>query len=196
MLSHAAVHSPYYSGQEWALDMRRRGRGRIALRDIPITPKTLVRDQTAQFFCSFVPTSQGEVLTRATSGSTGEPMVIRKTRRQFAIQVEENQRLKSGWGFERHRRIVHTSAPNDDHPNGQIEQEDGPEGRCKWTLYSGDTQAALDLLRRTSASHVSTSPSIMLEILQRCSETSQPLGLELISTVSELIGECTKVSWR
>ena len=187
MLTHAAVHSPYYREQAWALHMRRQGR--IAVRDIPITPKTLVRDQTARFFCPFVPPSQGEVLIRATSGSTGEPMVIHKTKRQFEIQFEENLRLKRGWGFERHQRIVHTSAPNDDHPNGQIEREDGPGGQREWTLYSGDTGATLDLLRRTSASLVRSSPSIMLEVLQRSSETSQPLSLQLISTVSELMSD-------
>jgi len=187
MLTHAAVHSPYYSEQEWALRMRRQGG--IALRDIPITPKALVRNQTAQFFCSFVPPSQGEVLTRATSGSTGEPMLIRKTQRQFEIQIEENLRLKNGWGFGQHRRVVQTSAPNDDHPNGLVEQKDGPGGRREWTLYSGDTEAALDLLRRTAASHVRSSPSIMLEVLQRSLETSQSLGLQLISTVSEVMSE-------
>jgi len=187
MLRHAAVHSPYYSKQEWAARMSERGG--VALRDVPITPKALVRDQTAQFFCAVVPPSEGEVLTKATSGSTGEPMLIRKTQRQFAIQIAENLRLKRGWGFERHWRIVHTSAPNDDHPNGQIEQKEGPGGRREWTIYSGDTEAALDLLRRTAATHVLSSPSIMLEVLLRSSETSQPLALQLIATVSELMSD-------
>jgi phenylacetate-CoA ligase len=185
MLAHAAAYSPYYRQQAWA--ERLRAGEKIDFRDIAITSKGLVRTETERFFSTFVPPEDGEVVDKSTSGSTGEPMRLRKTQRHFRYNALENQRLKEGWGFNRHRRTAHFRIPNDEHPKGAIEESDGPGGGRLWELFDLDTRAAFDLLRRTGATLAIGMPSIMLAVLERCEETSQALPLQLISTVSEIV---------
>ena len=187
MLSHAATHSPYYREQEWALRMR--AGNNIKFGDVPITPKATVRDRTAEFFSDFIPPADGAVKIKPTSGSTGEPMEVRKTLRHHQINLMENQRLKRGWGYHRHKRMVHISVPNVGHPIGQIEEEDLAGGVHQWTLYTGESGAAFDLLHRVSPTMVMSSPSLMLAVLEHCRETSQTLPLQLIWTISEVVPE-------
>ena len=187
LLSHAAHHSPYYQDQEWALRMR--AGEAIRLRDIPITPKALVRTQTKQFYSSFVPPEDGKVHDRPTSGSTGEPMLLRKTARHFQFNAKENQRLKSGWDIGRHKRIAHIGMPNDDHPIGKMEEEYLPGGAHSWKLYTCESVAAFELYRRTSATLAVGFPSIIRAALEHASETSQTLPLQLVLTVAEVVPE-------
>ncbi len=185
MLSHAATHAPYYRERAWAERMRA-GEG-IAFRDVPITDKALVRNRTAEFFSDFVPPAHGEIKAKPTSGSTGEPMEVRKTRLHFRINAMENQRLKDGWGCDDHKRIVNISVPNTDHPAGQIEEENTAKGGHRWKFYSAESRAALDLLRRLSPSFVMSSPSMILAVLEHCRENSEALPLELVATVAEVV---------
>jgi phenylacetate-CoA ligase len=187
MLGHAANHAPFYRTQAWA--ERLRARETVAFRDIPITAKALVRDRTAEFFGSFVPPAHGEVVVRPTSGSTGEPMEVRKTLRHFAINALENQRLKRGWGFDGHKRTVHVSVPLADHPAGEIEEEDAPDGGHSWKIYTSESRVVFDLLRRTSPSLVWSSPSMIRAALELCREASETVPLKLISTVAEVMPE-------
>jgi phenylacetate-CoA ligase len=185
MLSHAANHTPFYREQAWAERMRA-GQG-VAFRDIPITAKGLVRDRTAEFFSSFIPPNHGEVTIKATSGSTGEPMEVRKTARHFQANALENRRLKRGWGYDRHKRMVQVSVPFADHPAGQIEEEDTANGGHWWKFYSAESRPAFDLLRRISPSFVMCSPSMILAVLEHCQERSETIPLQLISTVAEVV---------
>jgi phenylacetate-CoA ligase len=185
MLSHAAIHTPFYREQAWA-ERLRAGQG-IAFRDIPITAKALVRDRTTEFFSTFVPPAHGEITIKPTSGSTGEPMEVRKTQRHFRINTMENQRLKRGWGYEDHKRMVHISVPYADHPAGQLDEQERANGGRRWTLYSAESHAALDLLRRVSPSLVRSSPSMILAVLEHCREKSEALPLKLVSAVAEVV---------
>jgi phenylacetate-CoA ligase len=185
MLAHAASHSPYYRDQPWAKTLRETKR--IVLREIPITSKSLVRDETSSFYSDFVPPGHGEVKDKPTSGSTGEPMVIRKTDRHWAINAQENVRLKRGWGFGRHQRAVQISVPFDDHPSGSIEESGLPNGRQGWKLYTGETLAAYEFVRRISPTHLTSAPSVAQAILERSRELSQPLDLQLITTITEVV---------
>lgn len=185
MLAHAAKHAPFYRAQAWAGRMR--AGQEVVFRDIPITPKDLVRERTAEFFSGFVPPAHGEVRVKPTSGSTGEPMEIRKTDCHFEINVMENQRLKSGWGYGDHRRVVDIGMPNDTHPIGMLEEKDLSGGGRSWKLYTGETEACLELIRRTSATLVTASPSFMLAVLESAAESSETLPLRLISTVQEVV---------
>lgn len=187
MLSHAARHSPYYSEQAWAL--RLRAGGEVAFHEIPITPKGLVRQRTEQFFSAFVPPSEGPVRVKHTSGSSGEPMQVRKTQRHFQGNAVENRRLMSGWDIGHHRRVAEILFPDEDHPVGKLEQTTLPNGSQKWGLSTLDTGAALDFLQRSAASLVLAFPSIMVGVLERCTETGQTLPIRLISTVSEVVPE-------
>ena len=185
MLSHAVVHSPYYREQDWA-ERLRAGRA-IPFRDIPITAKSVVRAQTARFFSDFVPPDDGAVETKHTSGSTGEPLHVRKTDRAVGINLRENMRLKQGWDFQSHRLVVSVLNPQEDHPIGTLEEQDLPHGAHQWNLHTVDTRAVFDLLSRTSASMVRGFPSILLGALEHGVEASQTLPLRLVRTVSEVV---------
>ena len=85
MLTHAAVHSPYYRAQDWELRVRQ-GQG-VDLEDIPITPRTLVKGETERFYSDLVPPSEGAVRIKHTSGSgTASPWRRRNsTRSRIAV---------------------------------------------------------------------------------------------------------------
>jgi phenylacetate-CoA ligase len=185
MLNHAVRHSPYYRDQEWA--SRLRAGETIRFRDIPVTPKALVRNDTKLFYSSFVPPEDGKVHDKPTSGSTGEPMLLRKTSRHFQHNTRENKRLKAGWGFEAHQRIAHIGMPNDDHPIGMMEEEDLPGGRHSWKLYTCESRAALDLYRRSAATLAQGFPSLICAALEDGSEAIETLTLRLVSTMAEVV---------
>ena len=186
MLSHAVVHSPYYREQAWAA--RLRAGESLGFREIPITPRALVRTETKQFYSAFIPPEDGEVTEKPTAGSTGEPMLVRKTWRHFQINETENQRLKSGWGYAEHSRVCQIGTrPNDDHPIGAIEEKDQPGGVHVWKLYGAESVSAFDLFRRTSASLAKAYPSIILAVLERSLALSETLPLRLIETVGEVV---------
>ena len=185
MLFHAAAHSPYYRDQEWA--GRLRAGGSVRFREIPITAKSLVRTQISLFYSSFVPPEDGAVIEKPTSGSTGEPMLIRKTPHQYQANDRETDRLQRGWGFSGHSRIVQITRPSDDHPIGTVESRDLPGGRHSWDLYNSEARAAFELLRATSASLAVGPPSVLWAALERAAEVSQALPLQLILTITEVV---------
>lgn len=185
MLSHAARHSPCYRDQEWAARLRA-GQG-VAFRDIPITPAAVVKSETHRFFSTFIPPGHGSVVVKYTSGSTGEPLEVRKTEYHLRINELENVRLLHGWGVESHRYTVHVVHPTAERPIGRIVESDLKNGRRKWELSSLDTSAIFELLSSTSASYVIAFPSIMLGVLEHCAETSRALPLKLIATYSEVV---------
>jgi phenylacetate-CoA ligase len=187
MLSHAAAHSPYYREQEWA--RRLRGGSTIEFGEIPITGKHLVKAETERFFSSSVAPSEGKVVVKPTSGSTGEPMLVRTTGRHFQINLAENRRLTNGWNLDRHRRVAEIEFPDRDHPIGKLEPQILKSGAEKWKLATLDGTAAFDLFRRTSATLAVAFPTIMQAALQHGAELAQPLSLKLISTVSEVASD-------
>ena len=187
MLSDAAAHSPYYRDQEWA--KRLRSGLMIDFHEIPITGKRLVREDAERFFSSHVAPSEGKVIARHTSGSTGEPILIRKTQRHFQINVAENRRLMQGWDLASHRRVAEIEFPDEDHPVGKLERQSLKNGAEKWKLATLDGPAAFDLFRRTSATLALAFPSIMQAALQQLAESAQPLSLRLVWTVSEVVSD-------
>jgi phenylacetate-CoA ligase len=185
MLSHAVVHSPYYRDQAWAA--RLRAGEAIGFREIPITGKSLVRKDPAKFHSDFVPPEDGDVQSKYTSGSTGEPLHVRKTSRAFRVNTMENLRLKRGWGYQDHRLMANILNPQENHPVGKLEEEDLPDGRHWWKLYTVEPRAAFDLLRSTSATMVRGFPSVLRGALEHSVEESHVLPLRLVTTLSEVV---------
>jgi phenylacetate-CoA ligase len=181
LLSHAARHSPYYRDQDWAKRLRS-GRN-IRFLDVPITPKLAVKQNIAAFYSKVVPASEGHVIDKFTSGSTGEPILIKKTERHFRLNFAENRRLRQGWGFERQSGMILTSSATKDHPLGSVERV-GPIGSNDWMLYGREPKCAIDFLCRTRCSHISVYPSQAVSIF----EMAPPLDfLKLLSTFGEVI---------
>jgi phenylacetate-CoA ligase len=186
MLAHAAAHSPFYRDKAWAKSLR--GGARMALKNIPVTKKDVVREQSDRFFADGVEPSEGKVASKATSGSTGEPMVTKMTQRFLALNKVENARLTAGWGIEHHPRAVSMKNPNADHPPGAVEEK--PEGRRrKWTLYTVDSREGFELIRKTGASLLYSHPSKALAMLQHGEDIGVRLPLKLIVTISEIVPE-------
>jgi phenylacetate-CoA ligase len=178
LLSHAAAHSPYYRDQAWA--KRLRSGQKVHFWDVPITPKFAVKQNTGTFYSEFVPASEGETIDKYTSGSTGEPSLIKKTSRHFQINALENNRLTRGWGFENQSGVIWMSSPDKDHQPGSV-HVDGPN---RWTIYSSDPVAIIDLLLKERCSLIYLRPSAAVSIL----EMAPPLEfLRIISTYSEIV---------
>jgi phenylacetate-CoA ligase len=180
LLSHAALHSPYYRDQPWT--ERIRSGADLHLSDIPVTPKSIVKSQTSAFHSDFVPSSEGPVIDKFTSGSTGEPIRLRKTARHFSVNAQENARLLSGWGTAEQTGYIRTTSQSAENPLGTV-RRNGASGN-NWTLYSRHPEAAIDLLLRTRCSHISLYPSQAVSMF----ELGAPLEfLRLLSTNGEVV---------
>lgn len=187
MLANAAGCSPYYRDQAWAKGVRQ-GTS-IALKDIPITPKSVVRASTQRFYNPNVPPSEGRIHTYMTSGSTGQPMEVRHTERSNKISVFENNRLLRGWNIPEHRFAAVVRNPTLRDPQGTIRELRQQSGTLLRTLHSGDVQEAFDFITRTGASLLYSGPQMALGILQHASTSGVTLPLRLIVTVSEVVPE-------
>ena len=187
LVAHAAGHSPYYREQPWAARARRRER--LALRDLPITPKQLVRRQTRHFYCENLEPLHGEVFVKHTSGSSGEPMAVPKTALHFRVNEAENRRLMLAWDVLSHARSAEILFPDEDHPVGYRRERVPGENRRKWELSTLDADEALAFLCETAASLLQAFPSIVQAALERSFETSRPVQLTLIATISEVLSD-------
>ncbi|WP_162918880.1 hypothetical protein [Taklimakanibacter deserti] len=186
MLAHAATHSPYYRKLAWAKSMR--GGARVALKNIPVTRKSIVRDETARFYIDDVPPSEGQVMTNLTSGSTGEPMALRQTVRWLRIAQAELARLVRGWGYQSHLRAVRVDNPTSKHAPGTILEKSQKRGRL-WMLHTVDTREAFEFVKETGASRLDAHPTMTLGILQHGADMGVRLPLKLVTTTSEIIPE-------
>jgi phenylacetate-CoA ligase len=178
LLAHAANHSPYYRDQVWAA--RLRAGETIAFRDVAITAKRQVKAQPSAFYCQSVPASEGETFDKFTSGSTGEPTLVKKTRRHFEINRQENSRLQSSWGVEAQTGILTIDATLREHrATGPIKT--GPNN---WKIESANPRDWVEALRVTRASMVSAVTSEALSLLEIAPDLE---SLRILSTVGELI---------
>jgi len=188
MLAHAAAKSPHYRELAWAKSVR--GGSPVALKNIPVTSKSIVRDHTERFYNDDVPPSEGKVVISLTSGSTGEPMAVRHTRRFHRINNQEHLRqLKlTGWGIESHLRTVNIANPTSDQPAGTILEVPQKRGRSR-AFHTTDTRQAFEFLKESDATLLFASPSMTTGILQHGADIGEQLPLKLVSTVSEIVPE-------
>jgi phenylacetate-coenzyme A ligase PaaK-like adenylate-forming protein len=185
VVRHSATYSPYYSKQAWAAKARECSEVSM-LNDIPITSKQAVRDDPSSFYTSSIPRKEGDVITKFTSGSSGEPMIVKKTQLHFKMNGLENVRLKAGWGLARHTRLVRIRSAGEK-AVGEVQKEIRANGAQVWTLYGLGTHAAADLLAQTASTMIEGYPSIIHSTLQLCFERSIRLPLRLIMTYGEVV---------
>lgn len=182
LLLFAAQQVPHYRSQVWAA--KARAGLAFALADVPITSKHAVKAKVEAFFAAAVPASEGRVIEKFTSGSTGVPLRVLKTQRHFQINAEENQRLSQGWGRGDHTAVLHTSYAGDGHAPEDITQKGDEGGATHWTIYTFASRPIADLLSKVKAPHFNSRPSVVLGVLQEEHDFS---FLRLISTVSEIV---------
>lgn len=180
ILRHAAMHSPYYQDQDWAKHLRNNLLPNFS--ELPLTSKTALKSETTAFYSTYVPPSEGPVFDKYTSGSTGQPIMIKRTKTALGIQAKENARLQQGWGIEDQTGFINTISPSKGIPLGEVRRNKRHPN--SWTIYSREPRPTIDLLLRTRCSYVSLYPSQAVSIL----ELEPPLDfLRLISTYSEII---------
>jgi phenylacetate-CoA ligase len=183
-LRFAVKHSPYYRTQAWALALRQGGKVKFA--SIPVTPVSVVKANSSLFFSPYIARDQGEVVSKYTSGSMGQPLEVRTTRRDSLANRSENDRLCKPWEIRAHKRVVHVRDPDRENPPGTIEERRKPGGGLQWKIYSMEGKAVADLLRSTRASFVSGLPSVIQTALDSDSRLN---ALRLVGTVGEIIAE-------
>ncbi|WP_119274082.1 AMP-binding protein [Taklimakanibacter deserti] len=193
LLAHTAAHSPYYRGQAWAKSVR--GGASVALKNIPVTAKSLVREQPDRFYISAVPPSEGKIMSKYTSGSTGHPMEVRQTSKFYAINDLERTRLLEGWGFERYSCGVVINNPDVEHPRGSTTSK-YKKGGSIHQLYTSDAYEAVDFIAEKGAQVLHNRPSMCAAILQHAADRGIKLPLALITTTSELVPDQFRMTVR
>ena len=181
-LVHAAKFSPYYRDQPWARHLR--ARQGISFQDIAITPKPDLKGRTEDFYSLEIPFTEGRILEKFTSGSTGEPLRVLKTQRHFEINRQENQRLKQGWGFARELNSIGMEYPDAHHAERSVVERKKPSGGTHSTIYSFVSADIVELLMLTRASCFHGRGSVVLPVLQSAPNLE---FLRLVATVSEVI---------
>jgi len=180
LLSHAAMHSSYYRDQDWA--KRFRNGNKLKFSELPFTLQAAVKSNTSAFYSSYVPPSEGPVIDKFTSGSTGMAAKIKKTKVHFSINADENARLRQGWGFDRQTGFIRALSSPKEGLQGKVRRTE--ESANSWTIYFREPRPTIELLCRTRCSHISLFPSQAVSIL----ELRPPLDfLRLISTVGEVV---------
>jgi phenylacetate-CoA ligase len=186
-LTHTATHSPYYRDQAWARSARRGAT--VSLKNIPITPKHALREETERFFLPDVPPSEGPVADQLTSGSTGHPMTVKVTARFNRINETEAGRLIQGWDIEKHTNAVRISNPLEGgRPRGTVEEK-LINGITLHVLHSGDVIEVFNFVVKTGATRLTTRPQMVLGILQHGADIGAALPLKLVTTITEVVPE-------
>jgi phenylacetate-CoA ligase len=182
LLRHAARHVPYYRDQEWAARARR-GED-VTLQDIPITPKDDVRYRTAEFEAEFVPPEEGEVSAKFTSGSTGQPMRVLRTRNQKLINRIEGDRLKALWDIGSVPSQLAIKAPEEGQP--LLVEETTDAGNRIWKLRSLETQTIAAVVSEKRPFMIFGYPSAVLGAMRCLSDLS---FLRYVRTIGEIVPE-------
>jgi phenylacetate-CoA ligase len=182
MLRYAAKHSPYYRQQDWA-EACRNGK-HIDLQNVPVTSKAVVRREPKSFHVTDVPDTHGFIVDKYTSGTTGEPLHARKTAKHFAINAQENRRLKSKWEFARHKNVLHLKNAHGDDREGRLELKTNRSGNLHRTLYTLNSKPAAKIMLQNSIQLLSGYPSSVLGAMLE--EDTFP-ELRLIATIGEVV---------
>ena len=184
LLEIAAHASPYYQSQTWAKRLRAGVQVNFP-EDIPVTQASEVKQKTEKFFTKQVPDEDGRIVTKYTSGSTGEPTQVHKTMRHFQLNSAENSRLASDWYFTEHKRTMSVEPPDSDNPAGHVKKETLPDGTLHFSHYGNEFSSVLDCLIQSRATRFQSITSVVYNVLALARKHPQALSLRLAVTVGE-----------
>jgi phenylacetate-CoA ligase len=185
IVSHAALHSPYFKEQEWA-DKFARGRTLDFQQDIPVTSNVLLKEDAAAFFSANVSETHGAIHTKYTSGSTGRPSEIRKTSRHFEFNQKENRRLLSGWNLNGHKDALVLQAVDDLNSKGNLAKKRMPNGTNLWSLRSREIHSVLNCLLETSSTSFQCMAGTFYQVFALAREKNVRPNLRLAITIGEM----------
>jgi phenylacetate-CoA ligase len=188
VLYHCAHFSPYYREQSWAKKVR--AGKRLRLRNIPITSQDAVRDNTALLYSDRSFPEDGEVKSKYTSGSTGEPMEVRSTMLFESMNQKENSRLQQGWWHDNDFSTgIILKSPSEEKPFGLLEKKSPNPNDPYWGFHCLDAKTALEIIHEKQPEYLCAYPSLMLEILKLTAGRPVELSLKYLSTVGETVSE-------
>jgi phenylacetate-CoA ligase len=188
VLYHCAHFSPYYREQSWAKKVR--AGKQLRLRNIPITSRDAVRDNTALFYSDRSFPEDGEVESKYTSGSTGEPMEVRSTMLFEFMNQKENSRLQQGWWHDNDISTgIFLKSPSEEKPFGLLEKKSPNPNDPYWGFHCLDAKTALEIIHEKQPEYLCAYPSLMLEILKLTAGRPVELSLKYLSTVGETVSE-------
>ncbi len=120
LLKFVTKHSPFYATRFAASGADIRDFGSIeALRKLPLLNRQDIQSADSDFFCNDVPTDQGQIGETQTSGSTGEPVRVKKTgisrlfQHAYALRNHEWHQIP----FTSRCTAIKPNAPYREHPN-------------------------------------------------------------------------------
>lgn len=174
-LRHAAENSPYYRNQPWATKLR--DGGQADLSEIPLTPTGAIRDQVPLFCAENVPPSQGSVVTKYTSGSSGTPMEVRKTLRHFQINMMDNQKAFRAWQTQDHAIAAYNYQPTAEKPDGTVALAAGERGQKVVNVFTHSADKLHQVIAAHKPALLSTRPRMATTLLE------QPTGLSSLRLI-------------
>ena len=180
----AAQNSPYYREQPWVRKLH--SKKILDLQELPITSKARVRSCPPDFHVTEIPATEGGTIDKFTSGTTGEPMHVRKTQRHFAVNSFENSRLKTGWGIKTATNTLRLKNSHGDDRDGTMTTQYTINNRKIFTLFSLASKPAAEIINTHKIEHISGYPSAVLGAML---ELPVKPWLKIISTVGEVIPE-------
>lgn len=181
LIRHAACNSPFYQKQTWTKKVKM-GLA-VPISDIPITRSQDLKDHTEYFYANSYPEEHGETSERFTSGSTGEPTLIKRTAYSARQNALQNEFLKADWGIEKFRVQLVTRSPTLNHRSGTIDIESSGKSKIIY-CYDHRPDNIFSLIKKYKPSMFSTIPSVLHSILDLNEDIS---SIKFISTHADII---------
>ena len=183
LAAHAARHSPWHADQSWAGRLRRGAA--LDVKDIPLLGKDTVREAPEALTARTFVAGHEARLWVYTSGSTGTPLGVLKSRRQAAIEEQEARRLKQSWHgvLPGPHLIVRCATANE--PFGTCQERRAIDGSLVVTVYGLETALIADTIERIGAASVHTWPSMARSLLARDREALA--SMRAFSTRAEVL---------
>jgi phenylacetate-CoA ligase len=193
LAAHAKAHSPQFAARLRSAGL---APGDLAtpegLRRLPVLARRDVQRAGADLHCRVLPDRHGPVVETRSSGSTGEPVVVRRTALCQLFWRAINLRAHEWFGRDLRRP---SSMIGVDHPRPMVQEswappldrlfETGPIQAIPSAMDAGDQVA---LLREFRPECLTVYPSVLDAILHHCRRHRLDLpGLDRILTVGETL---------
>lgn len=185
LAAHAARHSAWHADQAWAGRLNRGAA--LDLHDIPLLAKETVRGAPAALSARISAPGHEARHWVYTSGSTGMPLGVVKSRRQTAIEEQEACLLKQSWHGVLPGPHLIVRCETADIPFGTCHERQAVDGSLVVTVYGLETTLIADTIERIGAGSVHTWPSMARALLMPARDREALRSLRAFSTRAEVL---------
>ena len=184
LVAFAAHYAPFYAEQEWA--RRIRAGEDLDRSDIPTLKKTDILNSSAEVVATIrVPGHEKRYVVH-TSGSTGTPLSVLKSRQQSRIELAENRPLKESWRLWEYSSQLFVETPTTTHPFGKCTTRQFPQ-QTVYHLFGLDAPLLAATIAETGVQVVHTWPSVARGLIEVCLEDGLNLQVRLLTTRAEVV---------